>query len=81
MNIEKSLPLFSAESIRPCDDPSFEQRSHRLIHYLPLGVVVLDMDLTITDSNPAARKILLSAQNAAETLMLGTKLSGSVIWK
>jgi len=41
---------------------------------------VFDMDLTITDSNPAARKILLPSHNAAEALMLGAKLGGEVDW-
>lgn len=52
-------------------EESIDHKSHRLIHDLPLGVVVFDMDLAITDSNPVANEILLPSTNVAEALMLG----------
>ena len=42
-----------------------------LINHMPLGVVVFDTQLEITDSNPAALGILAKVSNAAKALTVG----------
>ena len=50
----------------------FGTMGHKLINHMPLGVVAFDTRLKITDSNPAARKILASGEDIAEALTAGT---------
>jgi signal transduction histidine kinase len=81
LSSEESYSPLSANSIPPGDEASVEKPWHHLIHYLPLGVVVFDMDLRITDSNPVAEMILLSSTNVAEALTLGAKQDDGHNWE
>lgn len=80
MNVEQSISQLSADPVAHAGPLPYGHNSHRLIRHLPLGVVVFGRDLSIRDSNPAARDILQAADNIAEALVLGAKMDGEIDW-
>lgn len=51
-----------------------------LINHMPLGVVVFDRELKITDSNPTALGMLAGASNIAQGLTVGSEPNWSGNW-
>jgi len=54
----------------------FGHIAQHLINAMPLGVVVFDRQLNITDINPRARQMLATRENIAQALTEGTNGSG-----
>ena len=51
-----------------------------LINHMPLGVVVFDRELKITDSNPTASGMLAGGSDIAQTLTVGSEPNWSGNW-
>ncbi|MBN1766186.1 MAG: GHKL domain-containing protein [Sedimentisphaerales bacterium] len=69
----------SSDQLRK-DHLHFGRMAQHLINAIPLGVVVFDSRLLITDINPTAGQILVGADNIADALNRGDSTEPKVDW-